>query len=54
MTDEDAAETQLLRRVLAHDDVVVTSYGRKRYELEDVFLNIVEGSNGHDDSPTGG
>jgi ABC-2 type transport system ATP-binding protein len=48
VTDADAAKVQLLRLILADEQVVVTSFGRKEYELEDVFLSIVEG--GHNDS----
>jgi ABC-2 type transport system ATP-binding protein len=40
--DERAAEAELLRVVLAADDVRVQSYGRRRYELEDVFLSVIE------------
>jgi ABC-2 type transport system ATP-binding protein len=43
VNDETAAEAQLLRLVLADPQNIVTGYGRKRYELEDIFLNIVEG-----------
>jgi ABC-2 type transport system ATP-binding protein len=43
--DETAAETQLLRLVLSDENLAVTEFGRKKYELEEVFLNIVEGSN---------
>jgi len=43
VTDEAAAEAQLLRLVLADESVTVTEFGRKKYELEDVFLSIVEG-----------
>ena len=45
MKDEAAAENQLLRLVLADQQVTVTEFGRKKYELEEVFLNIVEGDN---------
>ena len=45
VTDEAAAEAQLLRLVLADEHVAVSEFGRKKYELEEVFLNIVEGSN---------
>ncbi|HVO43825.1 MAG TPA: ABC transporter ATP-binding protein [Aggregatilineales bacterium] len=43
VTDEMAAEKQLLRLVLADEDVTVTAFGRKKYELEEVFMSIVEG-----------
>jgi ABC-2 type transport system ATP-binding protein len=46
VTDEEAAEDELLRLALGEGGTIVTEFGRKRYELEDVFVDIVEGSNG--------
>ena len=46
VTDEAAAEDQLLRLVLADAQVNVIEFGRKKYELEEVFLGLVEGSDG--------
>jgi len=47
VTDEAAAEAQLLRLVLADEHTIVAQFGRKKYELEEVFMQIVEGgSNG--------
>ena len=46
VTDEAAAEEQLLRLVLADAQVNVTEFGRKKYELEEVFLGLVEGNDG--------
>jgi ABC-2 type transport system ATP-binding protein len=43
VTDEEAAEAQLLRMVLADDDLVVTEFGRKKYELEEIFMGLIEG-----------
>jgi ABC-2 type transport system ATP-binding protein len=43
VTDADQAEANLLRLVLAEPSVNVTHFQRKEYELEDVFLRIVEG-----------
>ncbi len=43
VSDEGAAKEQLLRLVLADEGLVVTEFGRKKYELEEVFLKIVEG-----------
>ncbi len=43
VSDEAAAETQLLRLVLADQGVAVTEFGRRRYELEDIFLRMTEG-----------
>jgi ABC-2 type transport system ATP-binding protein len=46
VTDEEAAKAHLLRLALADERVTVTSFGRKRYELEQIFVNIVEGDTG--------
>jgi ABC-2 type transport system ATP-binding protein len=46
VTDEAAAKERLLRLVLADTQVTVTSFGRKSYELEEIFVNIVEGDGG--------
>ena len=46
VTDEAAAEEQLLRLVLADPQVNVLEFGRKKYELEEVFLGLVEGNDG--------
>ncbi|MEJ2734543.1 MAG: ABC transporter ATP-binding protein [Anaerolineae bacterium] len=43
VTDADAAKAQLLRLLLADEHLIVTGFGRKEYELEDVFVSIVEG-----------
>ena len=43
VTDEQAAEDQLMS-LLVSQDLKVANFGRKEYELEDVFLRIVEGS----------
>ena len=45
VTDEAAAEEQLLRLVLADAQVNVLEFGHKKYELEEVFLGLVEGNN---------
>ena len=42
VSDNAAAETELLRFVLADEHIRVTEFGRKRYELEDAFMQIVE------------
>ena len=44
VTDEDAARTRLLRLLMVDEQLVVTNFGRKTVELEDIFVNIVEGS----------
>ena len=46
VTDEAAAEGQLLRLVLSDAQVNVLEFGRKKYELEEVFLGLVEGNDG--------
>jgi ABC-2 type transport system ATP-binding protein len=46
VTDAAAAETELLRQVLADQQVTVTEFGRKQYELEEVFMDLVGGDNG--------
>jgi ABC-2 type transport system ATP-binding protein len=43
--DEQVAEAQLLRQVLADEEVNVLSFGREQYQLEDVFVQLVEGEN---------
>lgn len=43
VTDESAAENQLLRLVLADPAVTVAEFGRQKYDLEEVFLNMVNG-----------
>jgi ABC-2 type transport system ATP-binding protein len=41
VSDPRAAEAQLLRTVLAVHDLDVTSFGRRQYDLEEVFLRLV-------------
>jgi len=43
VTDEDAAKDQLLRLVLSDGQITLTHFGKKTYELEEIFINIVEG-----------
>jgi ABC-2 type transport system ATP-binding protein len=43
VSDERAAEAELLRSVMALDEVVVTAFGRRQYNLEEVFLQLVKG-----------
>jgi ABC-2 type transport system ATP-binding protein len=45
VTDEAAAESNLLRMVLSEPTATVVEFGRKKYNLEEVFLSIVEGGN---------
>ncbi|MCX6036058.1 MAG: ABC transporter ATP-binding protein [Chloroflexi bacterium] len=42
VTDPQAAEAQLLK-LLVNSPVVVTEFRRKQYELEDVFMQVIEG-----------
>jgi ABC-2 type transport system ATP-binding protein len=45
VTDEAAAKDQLLRLVMSDEQITVTHFGRKTYQLEEIFMNIVEGDN---------
>jgi ABC-2 type transport system ATP-binding protein len=47
VSDADAADAQLLSVVTAERDVTVAEFGRKRHNLEDVFLSLVEGEHGN-------
>lgn len=47
VSDELIAERELLRAVLSVDEVIVTHFGRRRRDLEDVFVRVVEGGEGH-------
>jgi ABC-2 type transport system ATP-binding protein len=42
--DDATADEALLRTILADDGVRVLSYGRRRFQLEDVFLRLVAGA----------
>jgi ABC-2 type transport system ATP-binding protein len=42
VTDQTAADAQLLRSLLQVEDITITSFGRKQYNLEEVFLRLVE------------
>lgn len=44
VSDESAAESSLLRDVLADPSVTVIEFSRKKYELEEVFMEIVKGT----------
>jgi ABC-2 type transport system ATP-binding protein len=43
VTDDQAAEAQLLGHVLAGEALTVVEFSRKKLELEEVFLSMVEG-----------
>ncbi|MDD5467573.1 MAG: ABC transporter ATP-binding protein [Anaerolineales bacterium] len=42
--DADAAEDQLLRLILEDRSIRVKGFGRKTYNLEEVFMTVIEGS----------
>ena len=42
VNDDSAAKKQLLRTVLADDGVDVVDFGLKEYELEEIFMRLVE------------
>jgi ABC-2 type transport system ATP-binding protein len=48
VSEADPAEENLLRLVLEDRQVRVTAFGLRRYDLEEVFLNLVEGNNDGD------
>ena len=41
--DETAAKSELLKLLVCDEQLNVVEFGRMKYELEDVFLSIVEG-----------
>jgi ABC-2 type transport system ATP-binding protein len=43
VSDEEMAESQLLRLVLADKQTMVTAFGRKKYDLEEIFMQMVDG-----------
>jgi len=43
VSDEALAESQILRRVLADKQTTVTAFGRKKYDLEEIFMQMVDG-----------
>lgn len=45
INDEAKAETNLLRTVLESPEIIVTEFTQKKYELEEVFMEIVKGDN---------
>ena len=46
VADDEAADASLLRTIMADESVKVRQFGRRRYQLEDVFMNLIEGGNG--------
>lgn len=43
VSDQSIAETQLLRLVMADQETAVSAFGRKKYNLEEIFLQMVDG-----------
>jgi hypothetical protein len=43
VTDDQAAEAQLLGYVLAGEALTVVEFSHKKHELEEIFLSLVEG-----------
>ncbi len=43
VTDDAIAEAQLLKQVMAGDEVNVLEYGRRKVDLEDIFLTLTDG-----------
>jgi ABC-2 type transport system ATP-binding protein len=43
VTNPNAAETELVRLVIEDSTTVITQFGRSSYDLEDIFVNLVEG-----------
>ena len=46
INDDRLAEQQLLRLILQNEHVNVINYCQKQYDLEDIFINLVENGNG--------
>jgi len=45
VSDEAAAEAHLLRHILVDEAVVVTEFSRRKYDLEEVFMDLIKGDN---------
>jgi len=45
VSDEQTAEADLLRYILVDRQLTVTEFNRKKYELEEVFMDVVKGQN---------
>lgn len=43
VNDEQAAQQQILRLILESPEVDVLEYGREKYELEKIFMQLVQG-----------
>jgi hypothetical protein len=42
VSDDDVAKKKLLRMILEDSNLNITSFGLKNYELEEVFIGLVE------------
>lgn len=47
VSDQQRADAELLAHVVAGGRTVVTAYGRKQHDLEEVFMEMVEGGANH-------
>ena len=47
VNDAQVAEAQLMRLVSSDEHVTVSEFGRKEMDLEEVFMDLVEGNNGN-------
>ena len=47
VTDEEAAEAQLLRLILEDPRTTVIEFGRQKQNLEAIFMEIIEGGTTH-------
>ena len=45
VNDTEAAEAQLVRLLLVDEHLVITEFKRKTHDLEEIFMEIVEGGN---------
>jgi len=45
VSDANAAEEQLIRLAVSVPGICVTDFGKSKFELEDIFLNLVGGNN---------
>ena len=50
VSESGIAETNLLRHILSDQSVIVTEFSRKKYELEEVFVEMVKGDNNGSES----
>ena len=48
ITDSHAAETELLRLAISDPETIITQFDRSSHNLEDIFVNLVEGGRKYD------